>query len=438
MPAMNFVVRHEWVKTENSTDIVMQRTMARVAIEVNGKSVTAVRNVRNDRYRKGIIVPLFVIADWVVRNWWHLFHEPADTKNQKEQFEERHNLAYAGDGFLLPMLNIAPSSDRIHVQVERWRPKHGAIEFVEGVDAYLEPPELRSELAKLVDAVIRRLNSLDNQSEDARRLADNWHAINSLDTDEREFSCAAAMYGIDPFDVDDRVAGELVAFWQRVEPSIREDALATADPHSLSSLSHWLVQAVDKLSSSNSRSSDRFWLRSRERIRKGLSGGRPFHPWEQGYKLARSVRSELGIGDNEPFEFESEGERALHCMERSAPASRFEGLVAHTHPACITARRSHEASRRFLRARALGDYMSRTGQKFGILNSLNTDRQALSRAFAAELLAPADSLPPRSGIPGADDEDIEKLSRKFKVSPMVISHQIRNRESRMIGRWVHG
>ena len=435
---MNFVVRHDWVEAEHSADVVMQCTMARVSIEVKGRPVTGVWDLRNRCYRTTIIVPLFVIADWVVNNWWHLFHEPADTKNQKERFEERHNLAYAGDGFLLPMLNIAPSSERIHVKVERWRPKHGAIEFVEGVDAYLEPRELRSELAKLVDAVIRRLGKLDKQFEDARRLSDTWHAINNLDAGEHEFSRAAAMFGIDPFDVDDRVAGEIATFWQRVEPSIREDALATADPHSLNSLSDWLGKAVDQLSSSNSRSSDRFWMRSRERIRKELSGIRPFHPWEHGYKLARSVRSELGIGDEEPFEFEHEGERALHCTERTAPASRFEGLVADTHPSCITARRSHETSRRFLKARALGDYMSLTEQKFGILNSLNTDRQALTRAFAAELLAPADSLPPRSGTPGADDEDIERLSRKFKVSPMVISHQIRNRESRMIDGWVHG
>ena len=437
MPAMNFVVRHDWVEAEHSTDVVMQCTMARVAIEMNGRPVTAVRDLRNRRYRTTIIVPLFVIADWVVSNWWHLFHEPADTKNQKEQFEERHNLAYAGDGFLLPMLNIAPSSERIHVQVERWRPKHGAIEFLEDIDTYIEPQELRSELAKMVETVIRRLGNLDKQFEDARRLADTWHAINSLDAGEREFSSAAAMHGIDPFDVDDRVAGEIVAFWQRVEPSIREDALATASPDSLSVLRDWLGQAVEELSSSNSLGSDNFWLRVRERIRKGLSGVHPLHPWRQGYELARSVRSELGVGDDEPFDFESEGERALHCMERTAPVSRFDGLVADTHPACITARRGYETSRRFLRARALGDYMSRTGQKFGILNSLNTDRQALTRAFAAELLAPADSLPPRSEAPGADDEDIEKLSRKFKVSPMVISHQIRNRESRLGSAWAH-
>ena len=154
--------------------------------------------------------------------------------------------------------------------------------------------------------------------------------------------------------------------------------------------------------------------------------------------MAKSVRSELGVGGDEPFDFESLGERALSFEERAPPVGRFEGLVAATHPACITARRRYETSRRFLRARALGDYMSRTGPQFGILNSLNTDRQALTRAFAAELLAPADSLPTGSEGNLADDENIEDLGRKFNVSPKLISHQIRNRESRAGDGWVQG
>lgn len=208
---MNFVVRHDWVVAANSTDVVMQCTMARVAIEVNGRSVTAVRDIRTRRYGTGIIVPLFVIAEWVVHNWWYLCHEPVDMNGQKECFEERHNLASAGDGFILPKLNIAPSSDRAHMQVERWSPKHGAIEFVEGVDACVEPRELRSELAKLAEAVIRRLLGLDSPSEDAHQLADTWHAINNLDAGEREFSRAATMCGVEPFEVDDHPAVELLA-----------------------------------------------------------------------------------------------------------------------------------------------------------------------------------------------------------------------------------
>ena len=34
--------------------------------------------------------------------------------------------------------------------------------------------------------------------------------------------------GIDPYDVPDAVAAAMISFWERVDPSIREDALASA------------------------------------------------------------------------------------------------------------------------------------------------------------------------------------------------------------------
>ena len=118
---MSFRLNFSWVDSGPSPDVVMRRTMARLSMEVGGKTVTAVRDRRNGRYRKQIVVPLFAVADWLVDNWWYLWHEPAHTQKQKQKpgFEDRHNLAHAGNGFLLPKLTIAPSSERIHMVAER-------------------------------------------------------------------------------------------------------------------------------------------------------------------------------------------------------------------------------------------------------------------------------------------------------------------------------
>ena len=61
-----------------------------------------------------------------------------------------------------------------------------------------------------------------------------------------------------------------------------------------------------------------------------------------------------------------------------------------------------------------------------LLSSLTTERQAQSRAFAAEFLAPAVSL--RRRIPGdyVEDERIDDLGREFGVSSELIRRQIRN------------
>lgn len=59
------------------------------------------------------------------------------------------------------------------------------------------------------------------------------------------------------------------------------------------------------------------------------------------------------------------------------------------------------------------------------LTNAGTRLQVASRAFAAELLAPADFL--RGRIAGGiDDERLEALADELEVSATVIAHQIEN------------
>ena len=419
---MSFRLKYGWVDCGPSSDALTRQTMARLSIEVGGTAVTAVRDRTNGRYRKQIIVPLFLVADWIVDNWWFLFCEPADTREKRPGFEERHTLAYAGNGFLLPRLTFVPSSERIHVKARRWEPSHASIAFVEEVDTYVEIEELRSEFRRLVEFVIRRTQAL-NRNMDVHRLAESWAAITTLDPEEQEFSRAAAMCGLNPFDVEDHVATALSAFWKRTDPSIREEALAAADACSLRQLGDWLGEAVSDLSSTGSKNR---W----NEIRDSMPDTRPREPWKQGRELAHSVRSLLGIGHG-PFRFETEGPLATFHIERVPPGRRIDGLVASQTPACVIAPRTYRSSRRFLMARALGDFVSHTEPRFGILGPLQNDRQARSRAFAAEFLAPAEVLYDRWSSSRARDETFEALSQEFEVSSLVVAHQIDNHERSM-------
>ena len=423
---MSLNLNFNWVESGPSPDAAMCRTMARFSIEVGGKTLTAVQDRQSRRYRKQIVVPLFAVANWLVDNWWYLWHEPADMQKQRPGFEERHNLAYAGNGFLLPKLTIAPSSERIHLVAKRWEPAHASISFVEEVDTYVEIKELRREFQRLIDFVLRRLKSLDD-AEDAFQLSVAWAAINNLDPEEQEFSRAAAMCGIDPFDVDDNISEAIVAFWERTEPSIREEALAAADTHSLPELGDWLVDAVEGLASVGN---ENRW----NEIRDHVPASRTQEPWKQGYELAQSVRNMLEVGQD-AFQFESEGPLAIFHQERASPSRGIEGIVAAATPACVTVSRGHSTGQRFLKARALGEFVSRKEPHLGILGSLHNDRQARSRAFAAEFLAPAEVLYNRWSASESPEDEVDELSREFDVSTRVISHQIDNFERAMSSSW---
>jgi len=416
----------DWVDAAPSPDCAAQHTMAALRIEVGGTTVTSVRDRRDQVSRDHIVVPLFNLAEWLVSNWWHLWYEYEIDNNtvrhmkQKPGFEHRHDLALAGNGFVLPRLMITVrSSKRMHLKATKWAPRHTPIEFVKEAKSFVSHADLEMEFRTVVEKVLERLRGTHNEGSASDSLHEAWNAIKTLDPEEVEFSAAAARLGIDPFDVDARLADSITAFWQHTAPSIREEALASCDESNLSRVGEWLDEAIVKLERTGKRND---WADIRETA---VTRVPVAEPWRRGHELAKSVRHHLGIGDSR-FEFQPDGPLAVHHSTTVIPGNcSIQGLVAAGAPACITAKKN-ETSKRFLLARALGDYIGQSEPGPGILTSLYTDRQAQSRAFAAELLAPADSLRARLGDEPVEHDTIDEISREFGVSSQVIGHQLEN------------
>ena len=417
---MSVHFRFGWIDAGLSPDKLAQATMATLSIETGGNTVTAAVDRRNKIDSDEVVVPLFSVAEWLVSNWWHVWYEMEDSSQQRPAFESRHNLAFAGNGFVLPDLTIVPASGRMHLRWNRYKPCHARIEFIDEGRESVEPAELESEFRGLIEAVLERLYGNAETTAAADALGASWNAINSLDTDEMEFCRAAALLGIDPFDVQDHVAAALAAFWEQADPSVRDDALASANADSLNRLGTWLDDAIGTLAEDD-RDSD--WSGIRKELPPSLPASKP---WTQGYELARSARDRLGI-DGRRFDFDADGPLAIQRHDTRPPSNRIHGLVAAGSPACLTVPRG-ESGRRFLTARALGDYLGRSAPGPGMLSSLATDRQAQSRAFAAEFLAPASALRPRLPSDSIDAEDVDDLGREFGVSSEVIRHQVRNHD----------
>ncbi|SAY39127.1 hypothetical protein [Candidatus Synechococcus spongiarum] len=226
----------DWVDdAAPSPDAAMGQTMAQLSIQVNGEVVTAVYDRRSSARRDYIVVPLLSVAEWVVGNWCHLWHELPDTTEemagQKTGFEQRHNLAFAGDGFLWPKLTMVPSSDAMEqLRWTPWQPRYARIKFVKEGKARVACGQLQKELEGVVEAVLERLRSFGHQQDSvASDLQGAWSAIKALDPEEDEFCRAAALLGVDPFAVEQDMEEAIIAFWQHTETAIREDMLASPD-----------------------------------------------------------------------------------------------------------------------------------------------------------------------------------------------------------------
>ena len=416
---MSVRFRFNWVDAGPSPDVLARSTMAALSIKASDATVTAVLDRRNRIYSDEVVVPLFGVAEWLVTNWWHIWHEVGDAR-ETPAFESRHNLAFAGDGFVLPSLNIAPTSafGRMQLRWTRYKPRHAPIEFVDEGRQSVEREALEPEFRNLVDAVLERVHGDPEASSAAEGLDRAWNAVNDLDAGEREFSRGAALLGIDPFDVPDDVADDLVAFWERADPALREDALATVGEGSLRHVADWLDEALETVAAER-RQND--WSTIRREL-PPLSGA---EPWERGHALARAARDRIGVNGGR-FDFAPEGRPlAIPHRETRPPSTRIHGIVGAETPACRTAPRGIPGTR-FLIARALGDYLGRPAAGPGLLSSLTTERQAQSRAFAAEFLAPAASLRQRIDGDSLEVERIDDLGREFGVSSELIRRQIRN------------
>ena len=379
--------------------------------------VDGLQPLQEARVRGHVVGPLLSVAEWLVSNWWHLWYEVANTGGQRPEFESRHDLAHAGEGFLLPRLEMVPDAERVHLRWSRWNPEHANIEFVSEGWAVVSREALESEFRTLIEAVLARLRRLPGGTETCEFLSSDWEAINSLEEEEVQFAKAAALLGSDPFDLEDPVADAIVEFWETSRPSIREEVLACSSEDSLSTVGQWLNDSLAKLEESCHGTR---WSKVRAAAPVDLSAP----PRTRGYALADRVRLLLDVAQGR-VDFDQRGPLAVTSLELALPCKRIQGLVATHGPTCVGAPGA-ETDRRYLLARALGDYIGRADPGPGILSSLATDRQAQSRAFADQFLLPAGSIRTRLEGQQPDEAMIDHLATEFGVSSEVIRRQIEN------------
>ncbi|MCY4374979.1 MAG: hypothetical protein OXC31_14555 [Spirochaetaceae bacterium] len=301
-----------------------------------------------------------------------------------------------------------------------WSPKHAPLEFRGECDVVLGRDELEQEFRALIADVIGRLRETQTPFE---ALESEWEAIESLDSEAREFCQACALMGLDPFDIDVRTADRIARVWNQLDPAIREETLGSAREDSLEEVQTWLGHWLE---SAEQKDSGEHWHAVRHAVRARSATGNL--PWRRGYDDARAVREELAAAPGR-FDFDDRGPRAIWSQDvEESPSPRIQGCVASDSPSCVVVRKPL-TGRRFLLARALGDYMGREEPGPAILATIETARQAQSRAFAAEFLAPAEWVRTQVGHARfVDGEAMDDFAAELGVSSWVVRHQIQNHD----------
>ena len=432
----------EWQEAPGVTDAVLARTWCRLTIRVNGQSATRVVDKRTGGWRDGVFGSAFPLCCWLVDNLWFLLYEPyrwptrygsrdLARDNETRPWVQRHSLLAAREGGALPDLSLYADGDTVvaHWLRDGGDTSHPFLRFVGEGMARLEPDAVRDGVGRFVERILDRV--ADANHPDVDHLREDWIEWSEMTPEDRDLCAWSARLGLNAHyqdDMSDALAGLLRSQVPGMGAELAKDLLEVATADGVARDIEWLAEAHSIVQGAKSRGAE-----------KALSG-----PWpvakaqtahETGYIHAATLREGTRCG-SAPLKDLGGLMRRMGWADapvlamNSNPASPLVDAVVDFGrdgtPVIASHLEERASSQRFLLARSLFMRNQSKARERRLVTESHTWDQRASRAFAAELLAPADALSQRIRSSSVTATDVEALAAEFNVSSRVILHQIDN------------
>ncbi len=444
MDSVDLQINFEWEPGEQVRAPELSATWARLEIWVGPECVTQVEDVESRSVRRSVYGALYPLAEWVAYNWWLL---RADTRPASLQpslwtytalrgdrtalnrWLSHHNLRAAGDGFSWPDLTILPEGRSTRLvwradgagQSQAQRP----VRFIRSGEAWVETQALESTLAHLADSVLTRLSE---QGVKETVLATEWESLRHTDAEEADFCLAAARLGLDPYAEGLKVQDSILRASDELDGDVLQDFLSAVDPNRIDEGLRWVAATLRDIRELPAEQGDVTELRNavwQDGETVPAEGGP--RPWETGYRQARQVRRMLQLEPRVPFEFAN----LMQVRQSDSHDKRLQaagGLSEQRSSVLVLGRpMPGEQTRHFMQARALWHFLYDPTRSF-LVTAAHTDRQKVERAFAAELLAPAEGIAEWLDLDAGQfvSDDLDAVAERFGVSSQLVRHQVDN------------
>lgn len=431
--------RFEWEPFSTVQAPELRATWARLEVWADHHCISLVEDLETGSARRSVYGALYPLAEWVAFNWWflcaHARPSPlghriaaAGTRPDAHQRSDAwmaHNLRAAGDGQAWPNLTILPQGRTTHLI---WRADHAPatgvpVRFAADGETDVTSEQTQRALSSLVQLVLTRLHEEGIRD---TPLAKEWAAIVEADADEAAFCKAAARLGVDPYRVSEKTADRILLVAESLEPPVLDDFLDAVNPAMIDSALRWVTRATERV----------------ERA----SGGHPLalatlsapvaqadevafdtQPWETGYRQARQVRAHIGLPPTGSFD-PSQHVEVAHLTTPDPNLIGLGGWSPERVGVVILGKPLYKPSRRFAQARALWHLVHEPDRPRFLIVPAVTERHRTERAFAAELLAPAEGIATLldANQTLVDEDQTEAISRHFGASTWLVRHQIEN------------
>ena len=443
----------DWKDAPGVRDPVLARTWCALTIRVRGEPVSRVFDKRTKGWRNGVYGSAFPLCRWVVDNFWFLMHEPYRwpipygsrdlARNDADRpWVHRHSLLAAREGGALPDLSLFRDGDAVLV---RWLKdggdaSHPSLRFVQEGQARLSPDSVHDSVTSLVETVLQRVADLPQA--DIAQLRDDWRALLNLTPEETKLCAWSARLGINAHyedELSDSALELLRAAVDGLERPLAEDLLDAAALDTIQSDLKWIEDAHHRALTVRRTSTNDSMLRQPWH---GMPSQNGSTAYAAGYGDARSIRAHAGIETHTPPDMASLlgrlgwADPPLLATD-TKPSAHLQAVVDHGRgdvPVLAAHPPADERSKRFLLARSLYLQATSRSTERRLVTSSHTWAQRASRAFAAELLAPADALRDRIRSDSVSAREVAQYAAEFVVDPVLIERQLENHAVAQVDR----
>ena len=410
----------------------LRETWARLEVWAGSDCLTRVEDVQSRSARRSIYLSLYPLAEWLSYNWWFLkaHHRPASIPAEMwtyrhartQTWMRRHNFRAAGDGYSWPDVTVIPEGAHTRVawrrdlMMQSLRP----IRFLSEGETRIPSDVLERRLAEFVTAVLARLAE---QGVTGTLLEKEWDDVQSMDDEEVEFCLASARLGLDPYMEDQSAEDAILLASEQLDGAILLDFFDAVDPSSIGNGLDWIKDATVRVREFGTQNGQISSLRS---AAGAIPGDYWPRPWQAGWEEARHIRALLAADPQDPVELTGLVPTAV--LDSRDHGLQGLGATAESGSSLVLGRDMVRKAKRFCQGRALWHTLFEQDAGRFLITSSHTERQKTERAFAAELLAPAEGIERQLGI-AADEatvEDLDDVAEHFGVSSLLIRHQVEN------------
>ena len=410
----------EWIEDAPNISPQEWSTLCDLQIFVESGNACAWEDLETREVFHHLTLPAVHLARGIAADWWSIF-------GSRDRW---HSVLHHRTGFALPDLRFSFDGSLFQVSAKKITYKNPYLRFFQEPFGTLSRQEAEQELSGFVQQVTGKLES---DGIGGSGLSICWSRVEQSleDPGEAAFCEAAGALGADPYSIEDgdasfiEEAGKLFSGEELIE-FIAKFRLGRRNSVSRE-VALEAIRDVEAKQPETSRLPD--FLDAAQQVRHAAERREGERVWAASYRAARAFREVMGIDESVTSQSPSTVAAKLgsNNFQQVENLAGVDAVVSRTgnDMHVYLGKLSGQPAENFAFARAIGSAICFPDARLSVVNELQgAERQAVGRAFAAEFLAPVETIMDMH----SDGVDISDISRAFNVSPMVIGLQMENKD----------